>query len=101
MEKVMGMDWPGPISPIRSKSFDLDPVRLEMDILDVDVDVCCFYRPVRTFGGQLPGLSLIEALDAVFLMVIVMVPRLSGISTDGVTLYSVIVTVGVSAWQQR
>jgi hypothetical protein len=45
----------------------------------------------------IPVFSRRVALVAVFFTVTVVVPRLSGIRTEGDTLYSVIVTVGTSA----
>ena len=66
-----------------------------VDIFNVDIDIgdfgsrcICVYNPV---------FSLRVALVAVFFTIMVIVPRLSGIRTEGATLYSVIATVGASA----
>jgi hypothetical protein len=52
---------------------------------------------VAASDTYIPVFSLRDALVAVFFTIIVMVPRPSGIRTEGETLYSVIVTVGTSA----
>ena len=62
-------------------ALDNDAVAFKFDIFDVDIDV-------RDFGGRSiwvynPVFSLMVALVAVFLTIMVMVPRLSGISTEG------------------
>ena len=81
-----GEGLPGPelADPFEILAENLNIVSFEMDILDIDVNVGVLVPAYIV--RERPVLSLTEALDAVFLMVTVMVPRLSGISTDGVTL---------------
>src|SRR5208337_501741 len=87
IEKVMGIDWPGPISPTWEKSFVRTsiplPSRWTFWILTLMSVVFTVWKVFVVIG---PELSLTEALDAVFSIVMVIVPRVSGMSTEGLTL---------------
>ena len=86
IENVIVVDCPGPRSPTRSKSLLMTlipfPSRWIFWILTL-MSVVFVVPELSAVNG--PVLSLIEAVAAVFWMVTLMVPMLSGIMTDGLT----------------